>query len=125
MQEPTAVLLIMVICQITLLWVAVYGKAAHYLHILFIIAAEVLAISIRSNEEIKGIVIGDKEYKIKQFADDSQTMSIYERNSINATIKNFLDYGKVSGSTINYDKSADILRIGSIKNTHISIGKSS
>ena len=87
---------------------------------LFIIAAEVLAISIRSNDEIKGIVIGDKEYKIKQFADDSQTMSIYERNSINATIKNFLDYGKVSGSTINYDKSADIMRIGSIKNTNTS-----
>ena len=87
---------------------------------LFIIAAEVLAISIRNNPEIKGIVIGKKEYKIKQFADDSQTMSIFDLDSINATIKNFLDYGKVSGSTINYDKSADIMRIGSIRNTDIS-----
>ena len=86
---------------------------------LFIIAAEVLAISIRNNNEIKGIVIGEKEYKIKQFADDSQTMSIFDINSINATIKNFLDYGKVSGSTINYEKSADIMRIGSIRNTDI------
>ena len=87
---------------------------------LLIIAAEVLAISIRNNNEIKGIVIGNKEYKIKQFADDSQTMSIFDINSINATIKNFLDYGKVSGSTINYEKSADIMRIGSIRNTNVS-----
>ena len=71
---------------------------------LFIIAAEVLAISIRSNNDIKGIVIGEKEYKIKQFADDTQTVSIFDRESINATIKNFLDFGKVSGSTINYKK---------------------
>ena len=88
---------------------------------LFIIAAEVLAISIRNNPDIKGITIGKKEYKIKQFADDSQTMSIYDLDSINATIKNFLDYGKVSGSTINYEKSADIMRIGSIRNTNMSL----
>ena len=88
---------------------------------LFIIAAEVLAISIRNNNAIKGIVIGKKEYKIKQFADDSQAMSIFDIDSINATVKNFLDFGKVSGSTINYDKSADILRIGPIKNTDISL----
>ena len=44
---------------------------------------------IRNNQEVKGIVIGKKEYKIKQFADDSQTMSIFEIDSINATIKNF------------------------------------
>ena len=87
---------------------------------LYIIAAEVLAISIRNNQGVKGIVIGKKEYKIKQFADDSQTMSIFDIDSINATIKNFLDYGKVSGSTINYDKSADIMRIGSIRNTNVS-----
>ena len=86
---------------------------------LFIIAAEILAISIRENPQIKGIKIGEKEYKIKQFADDSQAISIFDQDSINATIKNFLDYGKVSGQTINYDKSADIMRIGSIKNTQI------
>ena len=86
---------------------------------LFIIAAEVLAISIRSNNDIKGIVIGEKEYKIKQFADDTQTVSIFDRESINATIKNFLDFGKVSGSTINYDKSADVMRIGPIKDTNV------
>ena len=84
---------------------------------LYIIAAEVLAISIRENQSIKGIIIGNKEFKIKQYADDSQTMSIFDIDSINATIKNFLDFGKVSGSTINYEKSADIMRIGSIKNT--------
>ena len=88
---------------------------------LFIIAAEVLAMSIRQNNDIKGVVIGEKEFKVKQFADDSQMMSIFDKDSINATIKGVIDFGKVSGSTINYDKSADLLRIGQIKNTNIKI----
>ena len=88
---------------------------------LFIIAAEILAMSIRQNENIKGIIIGEKEIKIKQFADDSQMMSVYDKDSINATIKNVLDFGSVSGSTINYDKSADILRIGSVRNTDVEL----
>ena len=83
---------------------------------LFIIAAEILAISLRSNELIKGIKIGEKESKIKQFADDSQALSIFDKESINATFKNFEDYGKVSGSVINFDKSK-LMRIGSIKDS--------
>ena len=88
---------------------------------LFIIAAEILAMSIRQNDEIKGLIIGETELKIKQFADDSQMLSVYDKNSINAIIKNVLDFGNVSGSTINYDKSADILRIGSIRNTDVEL----
>ena len=87
---------------------------------LFIIAAEILAISIRSNDEIKGIRIGNKENKIKQFADDSQTLSMFDLDSINATFKSFEDYGKVSGSTINFDKSK-LMRIGNIKNTQVKL----
>ena len=39
---------------------------------LFILAVEILAISIRENPDIKGITIGEKEYKTKLYADDAQ-----------------------------------------------------
>ena len=42
---------------------------------LFLICAEVLEFLIRSNNDIKGICIQDKEIKISQFADDTSLMS--------------------------------------------------
>ena len=37
---------------------------------LFIIAAEILAVTIRSREDIRGIMIGQEEFKLVQYADD-------------------------------------------------------
>ena len=37
---------------------------------LFIIAAEILAVTIRSREDIQGIMIGQEEFKLMQYADD-------------------------------------------------------
>ena len=37
---------------------------------LFIIAAEILAVTIRSREDIRGIRIGQEEFKLVQYADD-------------------------------------------------------
>ena len=37
---------------------------------LFIIAAEILAVTIRSREDIQGIMIGQEEFKLVQYADD-------------------------------------------------------
>ena len=85
---------------------------------LFIIAAEVLAISMRENENIKGIQIGNKNLKLKQYADDTQSFSILDQDSINSIFNNLRLFGEVSGSKVNYDKS-HIMRIGSIRNTNI------
>jgi len=41
-----------------------------YGDIFFIIAAEILAVTIRSREDIQGIMIGQKEFKLVQYADD-------------------------------------------------------
>ena len=37
---------------------------------LFIIAAEILAVTIRSREDIRGVMIGQEEFKLVQYADD-------------------------------------------------------
>ena len=87
---------------------------------LFIIASEILAIHVRQNSKIKGIKIGDKEYKIKLYADDTQIFILYEKESITETALAFKDFSSISGLVVNFDKS-NILRIGSIKNTNVKI----
>ena len=49
---------------------------------LFIIAAEILALKVRQNNDIQGIQIGNKTVKIKQYADDTQVFSLFEPQSI-------------------------------------------
>ena len=83
---------------------------------LFILCAEVLAKSMRDNEEIKGFNIGTKKFKIKQYADDTQIFSQFNGVSLNAIIETFDNFANASGLLINYDKT-EVLRIGSLKNT--------
>ena len=83
---------------------------------LFIIVAELLAIRIRNNPEIKGIEINGHMQKILQFADDTCLSVLYDPDSVNAVIQTFDSFEHFSGLKINYDKT-DILRIGSLKNT--------
>ena len=67
---------------------------------LFITAVEILAIAIRTNNNIRGISIGDQEYKLVQYADDTTGILKGEES-----LKVFLDvlksYAKVSGLKIN------------------------
>lgn len=37
---------------------------------IFVIAAEILAVSTRSRQDIQGLMIGQKEFKLVQYADD-------------------------------------------------------
>lgn len=50
--------------------------------LLFIYLAEVLAIQIRQNKDIKGIVLGDTERKLAQFADDLSLFLKYDKITI-------------------------------------------
>ena len=87
---------------------------------LFIIAVELLAINIRLNPTIKGIKIGEKIYKIKQFADDTQLVILFDAKSMEEIDKVFGNFSGISGLTINYGKT-EILRIGAIRNSQVEL----
>ena len=71
--------------------------------LLYVLTAEVLAITIRKDTSIKGLTIGGVEKKIGGYADDTQGFL-----SSDASILGFLRqvtlYGKASGSKLNKDK---------------------
>ena len=83
---------------------------------LFIIAAEIFAISIRKNDKIKGIVINGDSSKIEQYADDTYMAFLFEKESLDQIINTLDKFQIISGLKVNYDKT-EILRIGSLKNS--------
>ena len=48
----------------------------------FILCVEILATMIRRNKNIKGILIGEAEYKSSQYADDTDIMLEGDKNSL-------------------------------------------
>ena len=60
--------------------------------VLFLLIIEPLGINIRENESIRGIKIGEKEFKSGQFADDRNLLLTAEELSLNeavSTLKHF------------------------------------
>ena len=87
---------------------------------LFILCAEILAIQTRQNKKIKGIQARSREYKILQYADDTQLFTLFNEESINAILQAFSKFSEVSGLKINFEKS-EVLRIGVIRNSNLVI----
>ena len=85
---------------------------------LFILCAEILSIMIKEESVIKGIQIQEIEYKIAQFADDTQLISKGDRTSFEQSIAILEKFGKVSGLFMNTDKSQAIW-LGSMKKSPI------
>ena len=71
---------------------------------LFIAAVKNLAIVIRTNNNIRGISIGDQEYKLVQYADDT-TGILKDEESLKVFLDVLKSYEKVSGLKINISKS--------------------
>ena len=78
---------------------------------LFILSAEVLAISIRNNSDIKGISVNDEEIKISQYADDTTLILDGSRKSLLSALKMLDDFSKASGLRLN-DKKTEAMWIG-------------
>ena len=84
--------------------------------IYFLVIAEILALSLRDNQDISGLTIKDIKNLLNQFADDMDIFSINSEQSIKA-IKNELDHFRSqSGFTVSYDKTT-MYRIGSLRHS--------
>ena len=81
---------------------------------LFIIAAEILAIAIRSNTDIHGIKLGNNEIKLLQYADDT-TGILRDEASLGSLLQVLKSFEKVSGLKIDISKS-ECMWIGESRN---------
>ena len=79
----------------------------------FVIAAEILAISIRQNSTIKGITIEKNETKLLQYADDT-TPVLSDISSGQTLFRLLNDFEKISGLAVNPSKTEG-LWIGSLR----------
>ena len=71
--------------------------------LLFILCAEVLAIAIQEQQDIKGLKIGNKEIKITHYADDT-CLYLNGSNSLENIVKLFKDFYRYAGLKLNVDK---------------------
>ena len=69
----------------------------------FILAAEVLALRIRSSESLKGLPVGNKHVKISQYVDDG-VLYLNDKDEICCAINIISNFGKVAGSLLNIGK---------------------
>jgi hypothetical protein len=81
---------------------------------IFILVAEVLAHSIRQNNNVKGIKINQIEYKLSQYADDT-CLYMENQESLRIALHIFESFTVCSGLKINKDKS-EAIWIGSSSN---------
>ena len=71
---------------------------------IFILCAEILGKMIRKNKDIKGISLNGKEYKLSQYADDTQLILDGSEKSLTEALHLLKQYYKMSGLKINIDK---------------------
>ena len=83
---------------------------------IFILCAEILGKMIRNNNDIHGIIIDHKEYKISQYADDTQLFWNGSENSLRETLDILQKFYTMSGLRMNAEKTKAIW-IGSLSNS--------
>ena len=82
---------------------------------IFILCAEILAIMIRKNKNIKGIIINNREHKLSQYADDTVFMLDGKEKSLKETLNVLFEFSRFSGLNVNFDKTHAVW-IGAKKN---------
>ena len=71
---------------------------------IFLLCAEILALMLKSNEDIQGIKTGGEEYKLSQFADDTTILLDGQKKSLVETMKTLRLFAFLSGLKINSSK---------------------
>ena len=82
----------------------------------FLVIAEILALALRSNQEIEGISIGFIKHLLNQFADDMDIFSMCSQQSITALFNELESFRLHSGFTVSYEKTT-MYRIGSLRHS--------
>ena len=82
----------------------------------FLVIAEILALTLRSNEDIHGITIQDIKNILNQFADDMDIFSLNREKSIKAIFEELDKFKWQSGFTVSYEKTT-VYRIGSLQHS--------
>ena len=85
---------------------------------LYLLCAEILAILLRENDDIKGIKINEKDVLLSMFADDTGLCLDGSERSFKEAINVLMSFAKISGLKINYDKT-QVIWIGSEKNSDV------
>ena len=81
---------------------------------LFLCVAEILAINLRQNKHIHGVVIDGLENLLNQFADDMDVSSMYTQESLDNVLDTIDSFHHSTGFTLNYDKTK-LYRVGSLE----------
>ena len=89
---------------------------------IFILCAEVLSHMIRKDTSIKGIVIHNNEFKLSQYADDTQIFLDGTEISLRKTLQKLQFFYLMSGLKINVDKTKAIW-IGSMAKSNLKLCK--
>ena len=84
--------------------------------IYFLVIAEILALSLRANEDIDGITIQDIRNLLNQFADDMDICTICNERSIRNICSELHRFYYQSGFTVSYEKTT-LYRIGSLRHS--------
>ena len=83
----------------------------------FLVIAEILALALRSNQNIKGITIKDIKNLLNQFADDMDIFSENDESSLKKILEELDRFKLQSGFTVSYDKTT-LYRIGSLRHSN-------
>ena len=69
----------------------------------FLLCAEVLGILIRKNKDITGIIVGDVEFKLSQYADDTSLFSNGSPESMDGILRTLDYFACISGLRIDFN----------------------
>ena len=85
--------------------------------ILFILCVEILAMHIRENNKIKGLLFEETEFKISQYADDT-VLLLRDLDSITEALNTINIFSTVAGPLLNLDKTEGLL-LGNLRHLQV------
>ena len=83
---------------------------------LFLVVAELLAISLRKDGDIKGAFVKEILHLLNQYADDMDVCMMFDQRTLDLVLKHIQRFGESTGFKLSYDKTS-LYRVGSLRNS--------